>query len=43
VTEPVDRIREMVDRETSAWNERDAEALVGFSHTGLLAYPPRGG
>jgi ketosteroid isomerase-like protein len=36
-------IQEMVDRETAAWNRRDAEALVGLFHPDMIwPWPPDG-
>ena len=36
-----DQIREMVDRETRAWNEGDAEALVALMHPDMVwPWPP---
>ena len=38
-----DRIREMVDRETEAWNAKDAEALVSIFHPDMVwPWPPDG-
>jgi hypothetical protein len=33
-----DEIREIVDRETRAWDARDVELLLSIFHTGLLDY-----
>ncbi|MFB6170137.1 MAG: DUF4440 domain-containing protein [Haloarculaceae archaeon] len=38
---PADAIREMVDRETAAWDDRDVEALLDLFHPDMVwAWPP---
>lgn len=38
-----DAIRAMVERETSAWNQKDAEALVDLFHPDMVwPWPPDG-
>ena len=41
---PEDVIRAMVDRETSAWNQKDADALVDLFHPDMVwPWPPDSG